>query len=155
KPYKSECTVLSGMSAFSGGHFAQSVLLTGINLPDNGKRLISVDQQIAAFHQGKTRLPSLVLGVHRQTGFGGPYPLTLSWSGNGTPITPENRPEVLFRQLFHTDDKVTRAGKAIQLDRKASILDQVKTQVRQLEKKLGKDDRATVDQYFTSIRDLE
>jgi hypothetical protein len=155
QPYKNDCTVISGMTAFSGGHNAQGTLLTGVNMPDNGKRLISVDQQIAGFYHGKTRVPSLTLGIHRQTGFGGAYPLTLSWSANHTPILPENRPEVVFNRLFQVDDKATRAAKAVQMENKASILDQVKTQVRHLEKKLGKDDRATVEQYLTSIRDVE
>jgi hypothetical protein len=118
-------------------------------------RLISVDQQIAQFHKGQTRVPSLVLALDRSTGYGGPYWNATSWTANGTPICPENRPEVVFNQLFKVEDAKAKADRANRLERNGSILDNVRNQAKQLEKKLGKDDRATLDQYFTSIRDIE
>ena len=55
---------------------------------------------------------------------------------------------MVFDQLFRVDDPRPRAARGNQLDRKASILDQVKDQARELEKKLGKDDRATRGSIF-------
>jgi hypothetical protein len=110
-------------------------------------KLVSVDQQIADFHQGQTRVPSLVLASDRQP--------TLSWSRNKTPINPENSPKAIFDRLFGAETEETRAARRNEMDHTGSILDRVKDQAKRLETKLGKDDRATVDQYFTSIRDFE
>ncbi len=85
--FKDDMTVLTGLTAYSGGHGSCSVLLTGLNTIRNAKTLMSVDQQIAAHHGNSTRFPSLVLGTARETGFGSPEPKTLSWSRNHTPIT--------------------------------------------------------------------
>jgi hypothetical protein len=61
----------------------------------------------------------------------------------------------VFDQLFKVNDAAAREARRSQLDCNASILDRVKDQTRQLQKKLGKDDRATVEQYFASIRNVE
>jgi Protein of unknown function (DUF1552) len=155
EPFKNDCTLFSGVLVFGGGHGSCSTLLTGINHMNNGIRLVSVDQQLAAFHQGKTRVPSLVLALGRSTGLGTQGYETLSFTANRTPIAPENRPEVVFDRLFRVDDAKGIAARKHQLAEKASILDLVKNQARSLETKLGKDDRATLDQYFTSVRDAE
>jgi hypothetical protein len=89
------------------------------------------------------------------TGFGGPYWNSTSWTANGTPIVPQDRPDVVFDQLFRVNDPSARLARRQHLNRNASILDHVKDQARQLKQKLGKDDRTPVDQYFSSIRDVE
>ncbi len=154
-PFKDEMTVLTGLKAFSGGHGSCSCLLTGLNTFRNAQTLMSVDQQIAAHHGSATRFPSLVLGTVRETGFGGPAPMTLSWSRNRTPITPENRPEVLFEKLFGSENNKTLAAAKEALAQRGSLLDSIKEQAATLQRNVGKEDRARLDQYFTSIRDLE
>jgi hypothetical protein len=154
QPYQNDFTLFTGMRCYTGGHEGCGALLTGMNAPSNGYRLVSVDQQIASFYQGKTRVPSLVLGLRRSSGFGS-TPSTLSWTANRTPITPENQPETVFNRLFRADDEKTRASRTNELDQTASVLDLVRQQARALETRLGKDDRGTLDQYFTSIRDIE
>ncbi|HEX8312801.1 MAG TPA: DUF1552 domain-containing protein, partial [Chthoniobacteraceae bacterium] len=67
-PYKDDCTVLTGLTAYSGGHGSCSCMLTGLNTPTNAKTLTSLDQQLGAFHGKATRFPSLVLGTVRETG---------------------------------------------------------------------------------------
>jgi hypothetical protein len=153
--HKNDFTLFSGMQVFSGSHNGPGSFLTGKNDPTNNLRLISVDQQIAAFHKGETRVPSLVLANVRSTGFGGVRWSTPSWTANRTPIAPENRPEVVFDQLFRVDDPKTRAAAGNRLNQKASVLHLLKNQAEQLKKKLGKDDRTTVEQYFTSIENVE
>jgi Protein of unknown function (DUF1552) len=155
KDYRDDFTMISGLKVFNGSHSGPGAFLTGANAPGNTFRLISVDQQIAEHYKGKTRVPSLVLGLSRSTGFGGPYWTATSWTAYGTPIAAEDRPDAVFNQLFRVDDPKARAARDNQLTRNASILDEVKDQAKQLEKTLGKDDRATLDQYFTSIRDVE
>ncbi|WP_439621936.1 DUF1552 domain-containing protein [Gemmata sp.] len=154
-PFKDDITVMTDLRAFTGGHGSCSAMLTGVNTPRNGKSLVSVDQQLADHYRGKTRFPSLVLGTVRETGFGGPFPMTLSWSRNHTPITPENRPEVLFDKMFRVDDPKAVAAARGQRAEAGSVLDLVRGQAKTLHGKLGKDDRATLDQYFTSVREIE
>ncbi len=146
---------MTGLTSYSGGHGSCSCLLTGINTVRNARTLISVDQQLAAYHGSATRFPSLVLGTVRETGFGGPFPTTLSWSRNKTPITPENRPEVLFEKLFGSEDNNTLAAAKRALAQRGSLLDSIKEQAAALQRRLGKNDRERLAQYFSSIRDLE
>ena len=154
-PYKDDCTVLTGLSAYSGGHGSCSCLLTGMNTVVNAQTLTSLDQQLAAHHGSATRFPSLVLGMARETGFGGPFPSTLSWSKNKTPITPENRPEVLFEKLFGAETPESLAQAKIALAQRGSLLDSIREQAAALQRRVGAADRERLDQYFTSIRDLE
>lgn len=154
-PFKDDCTMLTGLQSFTGGHGACCCLLTGLNTVRNGKTLTSVDQQLAAHHGSKTRFSSLVLGTVRETGFGGPFPMTLSWSKNHTPITPENRPEVLFEKLFGSEDNNTIATAKKAMAQRASLLDSIKEQAAALQRQVGTADRERLEQYFTSIRDLE
>lgn len=154
-PFKDDCTLMTGLTSFTGGHGSCCCLLTGVNTVRNAKTLMSVDQQLAAYHGSSTRFPSLVLGTARETGFGGPFPTTLSWSKNHTPITPENRPEVLFEKLFGSEDNKTLAAAKQAMAQRASLLDSVKEQAAALQREVGAADRERLDQYFTSIRDLE
>jgi hypothetical protein len=154
-PFKDDFTLMTGLSSFTGGHGSCCCLLTGVNTVRNAKTLTSVDQQLAAHYGNATRFPSLVLGTARETGFGGPFPTTLSWSKNHTPITPENRPEVLFEKLFGSEDNKTLAAAKQAMAQRASLFDSVKEQATALQRQVGKADRERLDQYFTSIRDLE
>jgi hypothetical protein len=154
-PFKDDCTVMTGLKSYSGGHGSCCCLLTGLNTVSNAMTLTSVDQQLAGYHGSKTRFPSLVLGTMRETGFGGASPMTLSWSKNQTPITPENRPEVLFEKLFGSEDNNSLATAKKALARRGSLLDSIKDQAAALKRRVGKDDRETLEQYFTSIHDIE
>ena len=153
--FKDDMTVMTGLTSFTGGHGSCCCLLTGVNTVRNARTLMSVDQQLAAHHGSATRFPSLVLGTVRETGFGGPFPSTLSWSKNHTPITPENRPEVLFEKLFGTESNNTIAAARQAMAQRRSLLDSIREEAAALQRQLGTADRARLDQYFTSIRDLE
>ncbi len=154
-PFKNDMTVLTGLTSFTGGHGSCCCLLTGVNTVRNARTLTSVDQQLAGHHGSATRFPSLVLGTVRQTGFGGPFPMTLSWSKNHTPITPENRPEVLFERLFGAESNNTIAAARQAMAQRRSLLDSIREEAAALQRQLGTADRARLEQYFTSIRDLE
>src|SRR5436190_8532237 len=112
-PYKNDCTVFSGLKAFSGGHYQQLCLLTGMNTPSNGVKLVSVDQQIADFYQGQTRVPSLVLSIERKP--------TLSFSRNKTPVNPEVSPKAVFDRLFGVENEQTRNERRNAMAQTASI----------------------------------
>ena len=150
-------TVISGLKlTHSGGHVGDRTFLTGTNTRSVGAKLrVSCDQELAQAIGRKTRFPSLSLGIKRGTGFGGYYDQTLSWSPSGTPIPSENRPHVLFDQLFRQDTAVTLDAREAEFIRRASVLDSLSEEARRLSDALGTDDRRKLDEYLTGIRDLE
>jgi hypothetical protein len=150
-------TVVSGLKlTHSGGHVGDRTFLTGTNTRSAGAKLrVSCDQELAAAIGRQTRFPSLTLGIKRGTGFGGYYDQTLSWSPSGTPIPSENRPHVLFDQLFRTETADTLDAREAEFARRASVLDSLREEARRLNDTLGAVDRRKLDEYLTGIRDLE
>jgi hypothetical protein len=150
-------TVISGLRlTHSGGHVGDRTFLTGTNTRSAGARLrISCDQELAQAVGRQTRFPSLVLGVKRGTGFGGNQDQTLSWSSSGTPLPAENRPHLLFDQLFRPDTPQTLAQREAEFVRRASVLDSLRAEARRFSGTLGAEDRRKLDEYLTGIRDLE
>lgn len=150
-------TVVSGMKlTYSGGHVGDRTFLTGTNTRSAGAKLrISCDQELAQAMGRLTRYPSLTLGIRRGTGFGGNQDQTLSWAASGTPIPSENRPHVLFDQLFRPDTAETLNQREAEFARRTSVLDSLRSEARRLSTSLGVEDRAKLDEYLTGIRDLE
>ena len=150
-------TVVSGLKlTHSGGHVGDRTFLTGTNTRSAGAKLrVSCDQELAQAIGRQTRFPSLSLGIKRGTGFGGYYDQTLSWSPSGTPILSENRPHVLFDQLFRQDTADSLNAREAEFVRRASLLDSLGEEARRLNGALGVDDRRKLDEYLTGIRDLE
>ncbi len=155
--HRDDFTVVSGTKlTHSGGHGGDRTFLTGTNTHEAGSKLrVSCDQELAAAIGKETRYKSLVLGIRRGTGFGNPQDHTLSWSRSGTPIPAENRPHVLFDRLFRPDSPDTIAQREREFTRRASVLDSVLEDARDLDTALGQADRRKLDEYLTSIRDLE
>ena len=112
------------------------------------RNTISLDQYIAERIGIQTRFPSLTLAVNT----GG---RSLSWTGNGVAIPPEQSAAGVFRQMFIQGTAKEVEAKIAELDTGRSILDAVTDQVRDLERNVNASDRARLDQYFTSVRDLE
>ena len=67
----------------------------------------------------------------------------------------ENRPHVLFDQLFRPDTPETLNQREAEFARRASVLDSLREQARKLSSALGADDQHKLDEYLTGIRDLE
>jgi len=154
---RSDFTVVSGLRLTnSGGHTGDRTFLTGTNTRSAGAKFrVSCDQELAAAVGNETRFPSLVLGIRRGTGFGGNQDQTLSWSPSGTPIPCENRPHVVFDQLFRPDTPETLVRREAEFLRRTSVLDSLREQAKKLGDALGTDDRRKLDEYLTGIRDLE
>lgn len=121
---------------------------------------ISVDQ-VAARHIGKqTRLPSLELGLEagRQagscdSGYGCIYSSNISWSSPTTPVAKEIRPRAVFERMFGDgEDPKVHARKNYF---RQSILDLVAEDAVRLNKTLGMADRHKMDEYLTSVREVE
>jgi hypothetical protein len=150
--YREKFTVFSGVSHpnVDGGHPSDISFLTAAPHPASSsfRNTISLDQYVAERIGGQTRFPSLTLAVN--TGF-----RSLSWSGSGVAIPPEQSAANVFRQMFIQGTPQEVDAKIAELDTGRSILDTVTDQVRRLEGNVGSDDRARLDQFFTSVRELE
>ena len=145
-------TVFSGVSHpnVDGGHPADISFLTAAPHPASSsfRNTISLDQYVAERIGNQTRFPSLTLSVN--TAF-----RSLSWTGNGVAIPPEQSAASVFQQMFIQGSASEVEAKIAELDTGRSILDTVNGQARQLANTVGAADRARLDQYFTSVRELE
>src|SRR5262249_51252535 len=89
------------------------------------------------------------------TGYSCAYSSTLSWLTATLPLIAENNPRVVFERLFGSTDSTDQQVRAARLRQNQSILDSVTDRVRQLQRKLGPTDNAKVNDYLTSLRDVE
>ena len=105
--------------------------------------------------EGRTRFPALVLSCTRQTGYGGLGDGTLSWTRNRTPVAPEDRPQVVFDRLFRPDSAPDVAARRRHAAEQRSVLDGVREEARRMQTRLGQADRAKLEEYLASIRDIE
>ncbi|QDU25136.1 hypothetical protein ETAA8_01980 [Anatilimnocola aggregata] len=155
--HKQDFTVISGLKlTHSGGHTGDRTFLTGTNTRSAGAKFrVSCDQELAEAVGRETRFPSLILGIRRGTGFGGNQDQTLSWTSAGTPLPCENRPHILFDQLFRPDTADTIAQREAEFIRRTSVLDSLREEARRLSTTLGSDDQHKLEEYLTGIRDLE
>ncbi len=130
-----------------GGHGCSNTFLNGVemkNTKENPQRLLSLDQLLAEHLGQNTRFPSMLLG---SGGF--------SWSRAGIRLPTQADPVRVFTNLFVDD-----AAKAKQQTRKfikedTSILDVVRKDAKSLRVRLAQADQQKLDQYFTSIREVE
>ena len=154
-PLRSRLSVLGGLSHTSGrklpGHSVMEAYLTGSDIAK--ANTISVDQLYAAKSSQETRLASLVLSTAGGIQAGG-RPCTISYSKEGQPIPAEDSLRRLFNRMFGS---TTESDEAVRktLARHKSMLDLVLEDSRRLSGKLGKDDQKKLDEYLSSIRDLE
>ncbi len=150
--HRRDFTVFSGVSHpnVDGGHPADVCFLTAAPHPGSSsfRNTISLDQQIAEQIGTLTRFPSITLGVNTRA-------RSLSWTGTGVAIPPEDKAADVFKQLFLQGNAEQIAAQIQKLDTGRSILDAVGQQARQLQNRVAAKDRDRLDQYFSSVRDLE
>lgn len=124
---------------------------------------ISMDQLIARQFDTKVRYPSLQLGIDGgsdlatcDSGYSCAYSRNISWAGPTTPLAKMVDPSIIFDRLFGgVDQSATASQKAKRQHYKLSILDFVLEDAKQLQARLGRSDNRKLDEYFTSIRDIE
>ena len=117
--------------------------------------------QIAANQIGReTLLPSLELSMDLlqtvgqcDNGYACVYQNNLSWSSPTTPLPAEAHPRIVFERLF--GDGGSAAERRAALQRRASLLDWIREDVMRLQNRLGPEDRTRVDQYLTTVREVE
>src|SRR6185436_4343206 len=80
---------------------------------------------------------------------------SLSWTGSGVLIPCEERASDVFRRMFIQGTKAETDAQVRKLEVGQSILDAVAGQAKDLQRSVGPRDRDRLDQYFTSVRDLE
>jgi hypothetical protein len=124
---------------------------------------VSIDQMIAAEVGRATRLPSLEVGCEGGTpggpcdnGYSCAYQTNLSWRTASSPMPKETDPRVVFERLF--GDRVrpeSDAARARRERERRSVLDFVAEDARHLCDGLGGADRRKLDEYLTSIREVE
>ena len=150
--HKSDFTVFSGLShpeqQGNNGHASEMTFLTSARRPGLAgfKNTISLDQRIAREVGSLTRYPYLALSTGSSS---------LSWTSNGVEIPGQSSPAKLFKALFvdGTEKEITAEKK--QFIRGRSILDTVLGDAKRLDKTLGEKDREKLDEYLTSVRELE
>ena len=152
KAHRDDFSVFSGVSHpnVDGGHPADVCFLTAAPHPGSSsfRNTISLDQHIAEQIGVLTRFPSLTLSVNTRT-------RSLSWTGSGVAIPPEDKATEVFKQLFLQGSPKQVAVQIRKLDTGRSILDTVASQAKELQRSVPARDRDRIDQYFTSVRDLE
>ncbi|HEY5079702.1 MAG TPA: DUF1552 domain-containing protein [Opitutaceae bacterium] len=152
--HRDDFTVVSGVSHpdVDAGHPADICFLTAAPHPGSGgfRNSISLDQYIAERIGYRTRFPSLTLGVNIEQGV-----RSLSWTASGVLIPCDEKASDVFKRLFVQGTASEVAAQVRQLDQGRSILDAVAGQAKELQSRVGTRDRDRLDQYFTSVRDLE
>jgi Protein of unknown function (DUF1552) len=159
--HRANITPISGLhhpNALQQQHVCADSWLTGAPLTngfssDKYKNTVSVDQLMAEKTAAHTRFPSLELSL--SAGVGAPYnSTTLSFSGDGAPLPAESDPKLVFNRLFGTDSDGLDVQRA-RLARRRSVLDSVLTNARSFRQRLGQEDTARLDEYLSSVRDVE
>ncbi len=122
---------------------------------------VSVDQVAASKLGHLTRLPSLELGTERgrnagqcDSGYSCAYSSNISWKTPSTPMAKEVVPQLVFDRLFGAERDAAK-GRALRELYRKSILDLVADDAQRLRDRLGKTDREKIEEYFTSVRELE
>jgi len=174
EPLKQDLLVLSNLTANwgrpllvgAGDHGrAAAAYMTGMQVTralTDLKLGVSADQIAAAAIGNQTKLPSLEVGLEeaRQSGncdngYSCAYTYNLAWKTENQPLPPISDPRLLFERLFGSDVAEPPAAHAKRLAMRQSILDGVLGQTQKLEQDLGPSDRRKLDEYLTSIRELE
>lgn len=167
-PIRDDVLVLSGLTnrpgvppTTGGAHAGGSgALLTcrqyqKDNVINLGK---SVDQVIADSIGSATKLPSLELGIKDRASLDGPSILgvNISWKGPATPAPPVETPSVAFDRMFQgLDPTATGADAARRRVYRTSVLDVAQKDAARLLPRLSSSDKKKLDEYMTSVRDVE
>ena len=172
--FREDIVVVSGLSNLAaskskgGGHARASGSFLSATQPKytagaDVRAGTTFDQVVARHFATESRVPSLQLGCEDSrmvgncdTGSSCAYTNSLSWRNPETPMAVEVNPRSVFERLFGTMDPsldaATRARRALY---KKSILDLTLENTQSLTGKLGSSDKRKMDEYLTSIREVE
>ncbi|MEM7146450.1 MAG: DUF1552 domain-containing protein [Verrucomicrobiota bacterium] len=152
-PHREQLSIFSGLDHnLGGGHEATRYFLSGI--PTHQARSfqeanISVDQK-AAIHVGsETRYSSMVLGCESKPSN------YISWTKSAAQVPPVDRLSVLYNLLFQKSNVAQKNAKRREFEERRSILDLVRDQAKSIDKEVATADKEKLDQYYTSVREME
>ena len=152
--FRDDFTVISGLSHpdVDGGHSTENCFLTAARGPTKSgfRNTISLDQLAAQRLGPVTRFPTLNLGVNIDKAN-----RSLSWTRDGVLLPAEDSASTLFRKMFVQGDPLAVKRQLYKLNERASILDTLLDDTRQFRRALGRDDQSRLDQYLTSVREIE
>lgn len=171
-PVKDDLLVITGLTADKarahgdgGGDHARalSAFLTGVQpRKTDGTDIrsgISVDQVAASRIGDQTRLPSLEIGSESgamagncDSGYSCLYSSTMVWKSATQPLPKEVNPKLVFERLFGSGGDADRKKRDAL---RKSVLDFVRADAADLNGKISKNDQRKLDEYFTSVRDIE
>ena len=177
EPHKADLQVIAGLGHKKangngdgpGDHArASATFLTGAQaLKTAGSDIRagrSIDQMIAAGLNGAShRLPSLELSCEPprmagncDSGYSCAYQYNLSWRSENQPLPAERNPRLVFERMFGGGStRDTAESRAVRSRQRRSILDFVLDDTHRLQRDLGRADNAKLDEYLTSVREIE
>ena len=148
-------TVYRGLDhGIKGGHFAVHSFLSGVlNSEAQNRPLgnVTIDQFMADEIGYQTRFPSLTVGS--ESGIHGGC--QIAWTKAGVRVPPITGPAELFDRLFVSDSQERQGRRNQENSLQSSILDTVLGEANRLSKQVNREDKDKLDEYFTSIRDVE
>lgn len=160
KPFREQVSFLGGLYHPNGTkadpHICSDMWLTGAPLHDPKPgtfNSVSLDQMVALHTKQYCRQPSLVLSIDAGVGFLSRTG-TISYNFEGKPIPAENNPRRIFDRLFRGDRSSLESQRA-QLKKRIRLMDAVLDSAKSLQQQLGKSDREKMDQYLTSLDEIE
>jgi len=151
-------TIIGGMSHPNGrrmgGHDTGDTFLTGALFDKTLlHNTVSVDQVAAAVVGSQTRYSSITMST--DGGVGEPTrSSTLSYDIKGRPIPAMNQPLMIFNRLFGLADEDLKRQQR-RLRSASSMLDLVREDSNSLRRKLGRQDQEKLDEYLSSVRQIE
>lgn len=173
-PFRAHTLVLSGVSntpgrSDGGGDHAAGTgaFLTATHVRKtagadilNG---VSMDQLLAPVLSAGLPYPSLELGTDGgsavgdcDTGYSCAYARSIAWAGPTSPLPKQTNPAAVFDRLFAGYDPDATAAEIVRRQKyRTSVLDTAVAQASSLHSQLGKTDQAKLDEYLTSVRELE
>jgi len=153
--HRREFSVFSNLDhSIKGGHYAVHSFLSGVkssqagSMPDGN---ITVDQRAAEALGHLTRFPSLTMGSTNGLHGG----CQMSWTRSGVRVPPIEGPREVFRKLFINEEGNQKAKVADSFHLHGSILDAALSDANRMNKKLSKRDSNKLEEYFSSVRDIE
>lgn len=153
--HRGDFSVFSNLDhGIKGGHFAVHSFLSGVkteeakSMPEGN---ITVDQRAAEYVGASARFPSLTVGS--DTGLHGGC--RMSWTRSGARVPPITSPKELFKKLFVGEGAAARERELERMKLKGSILDAVYGEAKSLQGRLDGRDREKLEEYFSSVRDVE
>jgi hypothetical protein len=153
--HRDQFTTFAGLShpGVDGNHHAGQCFLSGAPHPGQPtfRNSLSLDQLVAEKIGADTRFPSLAVAVRQ----GEHYADSVAVSRSGVTLPSEASAEKLYRRLFVAGTAEEKAATMRRIQAGGSVLDLILDKAKRLEKSSDPQDRARLDQYFQSVRELE